>query len=279
MVRFCAAGVVVPICQANESCAGVTCSAGVPPTLTTTGTLMPVVPGGLIATAAENGPEPPGNAAGFTVTCNWLGKFPTCGVTVSQFPPLFTDVAAVKLETLGLVLEIDTFCETGTVLPAAIEKLSEVGFADNGLTPPCELGMRVTGIERNTPAPLTLMKPVSVLDVGAFAPIETIKEIGVTPLLGVTNSQLVSENVDTVTFKGPFASVTKTVCAGVGTPGWVLNVNADGLELSGFVSAQAVSKQHTRISRDAAVQNNDFLAVFKGTLHRIRGSSGRRRRD
>ena len=68
--------------------------AGVPPTVTSTGTLMPVVPGALIAICPLNCPEPD-SADGFTVTWKEPGRFPEAGKTVSQFPPLLVIAAAV----------------------------------------------------------------------------------------------------------------------------------------------------------------------------------------
>jgi hypothetical protein len=87
MATDCAAGPLVPVCQAKLSWAGLTWIAGVPARVTNTGMLMPFVPGALMATAPLNGPGVGGSAVGFTVTCNSAGKVPDCGFTVSQFPP------------------------------------------------------------------------------------------------------------------------------------------------------------------------------------------------
>lgn len=49
--RVCAGGWLVPDWKAKESCDGLTLIAGVPATVTSTGMLIPVVPGALIAIA------------------------------------------------------------------------------------------------------------------------------------------------------------------------------------------------------------------------------------
>ena len=71
--------------------------------------------------------------------------------------------------------------------------------------------MRTTGIERKPADEFILMKATSVPDVGAPGPTETIKERGVVPLVGVTTSQLLLENVVTLTLTDPAEDVTSTV--------------------------------------------------------------------
>lgn len=56
--------------------------------VTRTGTLMPVVPGALMAMAPLKTPEPL-SAPGFTVTWNEPGKVPETGNAESQLPPPF----------------------------------------------------------------------------------------------------------------------------------------------------------------------------------------------
>jgi len=134
-------------------------------------------------------------ADGFTVTCNWLesgepDRLPDGGFTVSQLPPLLVIGAAVNAVTLELLLESVTGCETGSTLLAGKLKLSEGGAVVKGLDPVGELALRTTGIERNDPAEEMLMKPTSVPEVGAPAPIETVSESGVLPTAGLTTNQL-----------------------------------------------------------------------------------------
>ena len=78
--------------------------AGVPATVTSTGTLRPFDPGALIAIAALNVP-PPCRAPGLTVTCRVLGRLPDAGATVSQFPPLLVTGDAVNEVMVELLLD------------------------------------------------------------------------------------------------------------------------------------------------------------------------------
>jgi hypothetical protein len=209
-VSVCGAGAAVPIWNAAESWAGFTLRAGVPAMVTRTGTLIPVVPGALIATAPLKMPAPP-SAAGFTVTWNELGRPPEAGKTDSQFPPPFVIAVAVKAFTDTLLLDAVTVCDAGTVLFAAKLKLSELGLAVSGLLAPDEFTFSVTGtVTEDGPGPRTLMNPVSVPEVGAPAPMETVSVSGVAPELGVATSQLLVENVDTVTLTGLTDDVIKT---------------------------------------------------------------------
>src|SRR5690348_5991167 len=157
MLIDCGVGVVVPICQANETCAGVTLIDGVPPTVTTTGRLTPVVPGALIDIAPENGPLPAGKAAGLTETWRVFGKLPESGVTVSQFPVPLVKAEALKAVTLELLLVTETDCDTGNVAFAGKAKVNEFGFTTSGLVPPEELAFNITGIESDVPGAVMLM--------------------------------------------------------------------------------------------------------------------------
>src|SRR5450432_1495212 len=85
METVCARGALVAICHSKSSLVGLTTTAAGPDSVTSTGTLIPVVPGALIANAALNGPEPV-SAVGFAVTCIVPGKLPDVGFTVNQFP-------------------------------------------------------------------------------------------------------------------------------------------------------------------------------------------------
>jgi hypothetical protein len=108
MEKDCAAGALVPICQAKLSWLDPTWMAGVPAMVTNTGKLMPFVPGALIAIAPLNGPGVDGSAVGFTVTSRPPERVPEGGFTVSQFPPSAVLAVAVKVVTLELLLESDT---------------------------------------------------------------------------------------------------------------------------------------------------------------------------
>lgn len=81
--------------------------AGVPATVTSTGTLRPFDPGALIAMAALN--VPPCSVEGFTVTWSVLltptVRLPVEGNTVSQVPPLLVTGVAVNEVTLELVVD------------------------------------------------------------------------------------------------------------------------------------------------------------------------------
>ena len=181
--------------------------------MTNTGRLIPAVPGALIEIAPENGPLPAGNALGFTVTCKLLGKAPEpgAGVTESQLPvPLVKALAVIEV-TLELLLDTDTCCVTSEVLLAGIVKLREFGLTTSGLAPPCVLAFKTTGMVRLAPGDAMLINPVSVPEVGADAPMETVSDNGVFPVDGVTTNQLFAENALTVTLADDGAEVTKTL--------------------------------------------------------------------
>ena len=114
----------------------------------------------------------------------------------------------------------------------------------------------------DVPAAVTLMKPVSVPEVGAEGPIETVSDNGVFPPAGVTCSQLLAEKEVTVTFTDPGVEVTNTFCAGVVTPLCVLNVSCDGFAAKVVLCACAESKQHTKASSRVPTKNNGFSTVF-----------------
>jgi hypothetical protein len=158
--------------------------------VTSTGTTIPVVPGGLIAIAALNVPAP--SAAGLAVTWNDPGTLPLVGKTVSQFPLLLVLGVAVKEVTLALLLATETVEDCGTALFAGKLKLSEFGEAVRGLA---AFPLMVTCTVNCAPSAETmLINPVSVT-FGALAAIETVSDTGVVPELGVIVSQLLSENV------------------------------------------------------------------------------------
>lgn len=78
---------------------------------------------------------PPWKLAGFTVTMSVDGRLPEDGATVSQFPLLLV-IGDAENELVPELLDTATFWVTGTVLPAAKLKLSDVGLAESGLGPP-----------------------------------------------------------------------------------------------------------------------------------------------
>ena len=79
------------------------------------------------------------------------------------------------------------------MLPGEKTKLSEFGLADIGLGTPVELALSVTGMDSVVVPERTFIKPTSTPEVGAPAPIETVRTAGVVLLEEVTVSQLVSE--------------------------------------------------------------------------------------
>src|ERR1700674_738133 len=103
-----------------------------------------------------------------------------------------------------------------------------------------------------------LRNPTSVPEVGAVGPIDTDSVSGVTPLVGVTISQLLLENADTVKFTGPFGDVICSACVGADAP---LNRSCGGLAVSELFCARAASMQHTTASNRAATWNRDFCVV------------------
>jgi hypothetical protein len=197
---------------------GLTLTDGTPWVVTRMGMLMPLVPGALIATDALNVPGLPPSAAGFTVTSRVVGKLPAVGLTLSQDVPVLVNGVAVKLVTLGLELERVTLWDVAAEVPDGKTKLSEFGFAEIGLDVPVEFAFNVTGMEVVREPEVTLTKPTSTPEVGAPAPMETVRTKGVLPAAGVTVSQLVSEIAATVTFAAPLAEEIKMVCGGVVTP-------------------------------------------------------------
>lgn len=213
-----------------------------------------------MAIAALNGPGPD-RAVGFTVTCSVLGKLPELGPTVTQLPVLFVVTVVLNEVTLESLLDNVTLFVTGTVLFAANAKLSELGLAESGLAPPCELTLRVTCTERTAaPGALMLMKPTSVPDDGPPWPTDTVIERGVAPPKGLMNNHGLFV-VAAVAFTCPFEDDISRVCGGGVTPGCVLNVICKGLALSVVVCACAVSRQHT-IANRVPKQNKDVEVVF-----------------
>ena len=100
---------------------------------------------------------------------------------------------AVKVVTLELELDRETLWVAAAVLPWVKTKLSELGFAEIGLGPPVEFALSVTGTDSAVVPERILMKPTSTPEVGAPAPMETVRTAGVVRAEEVTVSQLVSE--------------------------------------------------------------------------------------
>lgn len=182
------------------------------------GMLMPLVPGALIATAALNVPGLLPSVAGFTVTSRVVGRLPAVGLTLSQDVPVLVVGVAVKLVTLGLELERVTLWDAAAEVPDGKTKLSEFGFAVIGLDGPVKFAFKVTGTERVVEPDVMLTKPTSTPEVGAPAPMETVRSKGVLPARGVTVSQLASEIAATLTFAVPLDEEMRMVCGGVVTP-------------------------------------------------------------
>lgn len=145
------------------------------------------------------------------------------------------------------------------MLPGANVKLTEFGLAERGLVPG-EFALRVTGMLMDPAEEATLIKPALVPDVGAVEPMETIKDSGVIPLVGVTLSQLLAEVADTATLSGEL-EVSKMLCAVVVTPVCVLKVSCCGLALRVFC-ARAVSKQPSRASNTIVIEYADIPVFF-----------------
>jgi hypothetical protein len=120
------------------------------------------------------------------------------------------------------------------------------------------LAFNTTAMERDAPGVVTLMKPVSVPEVGAVGPMDTLRDKGVPPPLGLTCNQLLAEKAATVTLTDPGVELMRTVCGVVVTPVWVLKVSCDGLANSVVFCARAGSEQHTRASSTAPKRNKDF---------------------
>jgi hypothetical protein len=148
-----------------------------------------------------------------------VGKVPAVGLTVSQAVPVLVIGVAVKLVTLELELETVTVCADTEEPPDWKTKLSEFGFAEMGVVAPLEFAFKVTGTVRVADDEVMLIKPTSIPEVGAPAPMETVRSKGVVPDRGVTVSQLVSENVSTERLTAPpLAAEIRTLCTGVVTP-------------------------------------------------------------
>ena len=257
MENDCAAGVLVPICQAKASWLEPTWMAGVPARVTNTGKLTPLVPGALMATAPLNGPGVAGNAVGFTVTCNPPEISPDVGFTINQFPPSAVRGVAVKLVRLEVVLASVTDCETGTVLLTENGKLKEFGFAEIGLAPGKVSSSTRTA--REAPVATMLMKPSSVARAESAGLTETVTWSGVVPLEGVTCSQLLAELADTETLVDPAEEVINSACGDM-VPVPALNVSWVGLAARVSVPfwALAVSEKHSRAPNKLPRQTKDL---------------------
>jgi hypothetical protein len=103
------------------------------------------------------------------------------------------------------------------------------------------------------------MNPTSVPEVGAVEPIDTDNVSGVTPLVGVTISQLLLEKADTVKFAGPPDDVICSACVGADAP---LKVSCGGKAVSELLCARAVSIEHSRAGSRTARRNQDICVVF-----------------
>lgn len=232
--------------------------AGVPATVTRTGTLIPVVPGALMAMAALKVPEPC-SAPGLTVTWSVLGRLPDAGVTVSQFPPLLVTGVAVNEVALELLLETVRGCVAGTVLLAPKLKLSDVGLVNSGLGPPEGAGLNCTATDTNPAEELILINPTSLLEEGAPGPTETETVSGVTPLAGETISQLLLEKAEIVTFAGPLVEAICKGCAGAFV---LLKVSCDGKTVMELLCARTVAIQHSSAGSRTARRNKDLSEIF-----------------
>jgi hypothetical protein len=100
---------------------------------------------------------------------------------------------AVYVVTLEFELERETLCDVATVLFGAKTKLNELGFAEIVLAGPVEFALSVTGTDRIVVPERILMKPTSTPEVGAPAPMDTVRTKGVVPVEGVTANQPLSE--------------------------------------------------------------------------------------
>lgn len=132
-VRLCAAGAVVPVWNANESCCGETFSAAGGGIFTVTGTTRPVVPGALMAMAPKKMPVP--RLEGFTLTLKNAGVAPELGFTESQEPLSLVEGVAVTAVVPPMVKNASNDCVCGTVLPEGNVKIRGFGVALNGDAP------------------------------------------------------------------------------------------------------------------------------------------------
>jgi len=234
--------------------------AGVPAIVTSTGMLIPVVPGALIAIAALNGPDP-ARAVGFAVTCIEPGKLPVVGVTVNQLPPLLVTALAVKEFTLPLLVESMTGVVCGTVLFAENVKLTEFGFADIELGPG-EFTFSSTRTARKPPPPLMFRKPLSVAKLESPGLALTSSCSGVVPLVGVTVSQLLFEKADTVIGVAPAEDVIVTVCFARAAPLTALNVSCGGVAVKVAFCAFARPVKPMRTKNKLARHTTGVLTYF-----------------
>lgn len=213
--------------------------------MTFTWTVVPAVPGGTMATCALKGPEPE-SAAGFTVTCKVFGKLPDVGFNVIQSPPLLVVAEAVNEVMLELLVERDTSSVTGIVLPEGKLKLKEFGLAVIVPDPvdPAVLVSSTTSVTDCDPE-MMVMKPTSGVTVESAGFTDTLTWSGVVPLVGVTDSQLVSDENLIVMLAGPTVEVILRVCAGGVVPFGALKKSSVGLMTSVPFCARAVSEKHT----------------------------------
>jgi hypothetical protein len=225
-----AAGADAPGWNAKDSLAGSAVRVGVLLMLTVTGMLSGATFGAPTVITPLNCEGPVASAAGLTVTCRVAGSDdPKLGATLSQLPLSLGCALAVKLITLGSLVEMFTVCVTGSVLPAWKLNVNPLGIAEKGELPVVPV-FSVTNTLRGEPPEesvgLITMNAPLVPEVGAVGPIETVRFKGVVPLLGVTCSQ--SAEVVIATLTDP-AEVIISDCGGGGLPGCELNVSALGV--------------------------------------------------
>src|ERR1700757_1253119 len=104
-----------------------------------------------------------------------------------------------------------------------------------------------------------LMNPTSVPELGAPGPTDTDNVSGVTPLVGLTTSQLLLEMADTVMFDCPLEDVICRACVGADAP---LNRSCGGFAVSELVCARAASIQHTSAGSRSAWRNRNICIAF-----------------
>lgn len=104
-----------------------------------------------------------------------------------------------------------------------------------------------------------LIKPTSVPEVGTVEPTDTESVAGVTPLVGLTTSQLLLEKACTVKFTAPVEFVICSGCAGANAP---LKTSCGGYAVSVALCARAVSMEHTRTASRATGANKNLCVVF-----------------
>lgn len=103
-----------------------------------------------------------------------------------------------------------------------------------------------------------LIKPTSVPELGTVGPTDTESVVGVTPLVGLTMSQLLLEKACAVKFRAPVELVICSGCAGANAP---LKTSWGGYAVSVELCARAVSMEHKTASIGARA-NKSFCSDF-----------------